>query len=422
MKKFLALLCACVGLTAAAQFMTPTQVAAPLGGPQLMPQAVSMAPMAKRAPAALPFKAPERVSLSSVNDLIGEVLCTYTNYYVDQETYYIKPDTDVYYAGKEVELAWADSANAVLGLYNFWSNTSSLYIPMHIQNGGTFYVDTTTTVYTMSYNGATLKCSMFPMNIYSESDVLTGTIYSNGLVVFDDMYYLVITSPASFKGYYVGGTIRANTYLALPNATHEYTNSSGKSYSAPVYVMDYNDAQDSIYVMNLFGYGMPSTLMVSDGHEFAMPTQLIWDWTDNINYFGGDTTYNKYLYGDFYSFNYDAENNQLTQDDVTGTVYADSLVFNPMALYSTQKYGSVWMKNKIYYNRDVEDATFKTFAVGDVNHDGIINISDVTALIDRVLSGATVDGVCDVCSDVTVDGTINISDVTALIDLVLSGN
>jgi len=58
---------------------------------------------------------------------------------------------------------------------------------------------------------------------------------------------------------------------------------------------------------------------------------------------------------------------------------------------------------------------------GDVNHDGVVNISDVTALIDRVLADKQMDGVCDDCSDVNSDGSINISDVTALIDLVLTG-
>jgi len=55
---------------------------------------------------------------------------------------------------------------------------------------------------------------------------------------------------------------------------------------------------------------------------------------------------------------------------------------------------------------------------GDVNHDGVVNISDVTALIDFILGGDS-QGACVVCSDVNGDGVIDISDVTALIDLVL---
>ena len=60
---------------------------------------------------------------------------------------------------------------------------------------------------------------------------------------------------------------------------------------------------------------------------------------------------------------------------------------------------------------------------GDVNHDGLVNIKDVTDLIDRLLgmpdsnTGELV--ACPICSDVNQDGVINIGDVTALIDILL---
>ena len=58
---------------------------------------------------------------------------------------------------------------------------------------------------------------------------------------------------------------------------------------------------------------------------------------------------------------------------------------------------------------------------GDVNEDGAVNISDVTALIDYLLSGNT-DGVNLDNADCNRDSGINISDVTALIDRLLSGS
>ncbi len=60
------------------------------------------------------------------------------------------------------------------------------------------------------------------------------------------------------------------------------------------------------------------------------------------------------------------------------------------------------------------------FDLGDVNHDGSVNIKDVTDLIDYLLSGG--DGICQTCADVRVDGAVNIADVTALIDVLLGGN
>ena len=55
---------------------------------------------------------------------------------------------------------------------------------------------------------------------------------------------------------------------------------------------------------------------------------------------------------------------------------------------------------------------------GDVNGDGSVNISDVTALIDILMRGVT----APPTADVNQDNSLNISDVTALIDIILSGS
>ena len=57
---------------------------------------------------------------------------------------------------------------------------------------------------------------------------------------------------------------------------------------------------------------------------------------------------------------------------------------------------------------------------GDVNGDGSVNISDVTALIDYLLSGNAL-GISLSGADCNQDSSVNISDVTALIDYLLSG-
>ncbi|MDO4510802.1 MAG: M6 family metalloprotease domain-containing protein [Bacteroidales bacterium] len=53
---------------------------------------------------------------------------------------------------------------------------------------------------------------------------------------------------------------------------------------------------------------------------------------------------------------------------------------------------------------------------GDVNGDGEVNVSDVTALINKILGTATFDD--EVC-DINADGQVNVSDVTALINMIL---
>ena len=59
------------------------------------------------------------------------------------------------------------------------------------------------------------------------------------------------------------------------------------------------------------------------------------------------------------------------------------------------------------------------YQMGDVNHDSIINVADVTALITAVLNN---DGsVCLSCGDMDGNGILNVADVTALITYVLNG-
>ena len=77
----------------------------------------------------------------------------------------------------------------------------------------------------------------------------------------------------------------------------------------------------------------------------------------------------------------------------------------------------------ITYNPETNEVTFTCVAAqnalrGDVNEDETVNIADVTALIDILLSGAT----APAGADCNLDQAVNISDVTALIDFLLSGN
>lgn len=61
------------------------------------------------------------------------------------------------------------------------------------------------------------------------------------------------------------------------------------------------------------------------------------------------------------------------------------------------------------------DATLPMPLVGDVNQDGEVNIGDVNAVIDAILTGSD-----NILADVDGDGEITISDVNTLIDIILN--
>ena len=69
--------------------------------------------------------------------------------------------------------------------------------------------------------------------------------------------------------------------------------------------------------------------------------------------------------------------------------------------------------------RHISTTTTPT-VIGDVNGDNDVNINDVTALINYVLSGDP-SGIHMENADIVVDQDININDVTALIHRVLTG-
>ena len=72
-----------------------------------------------------------------------------------------------------------------------------------------------------------------------------------------------------------------------------------------------------------------------------------------------------------------------------------------------------------YFEGEIEVLPSPDFIRGDVNNDGKVNVSDVTALINMILGTLPVD---QARADVNEDTSVNVSDVTALINLILGSN
>jgi len=96
-----------------------------------------------------------------------------------------------------------------------------------------------------------------------------------------------------------------------------------------------------------------------------------------------------------------------TGNDVEGTPSASQVDLNAIGLGNQYMYAHIFMAKSCAYN------------VGDVNHDGIVNVDDATALVAMILGNG--EG-CSVCADVNYDGIINVDDVTALIAMILGNS
>jgi surface protein len=89
--------------------------------------------------------------------------------------------------------------------------------------------------------------------------------------------------------------------------------------------------------------------------------------------------------------------------------------------WSYSKDGSVDPEGDYFAIDHVKLTPKQSVKRGDVNGDSSVNISDVTALIDYLLT-SNASGVNLTAADCNQDGSINISDVTALIDYMLTGS
>jgi hypothetical protein len=64
---------------------------------------------------------------------------------------------------------------------------------------------------------------------------------------------------------------------------------------------------------------------------------------------------------------------------------------------------------------DIRSFVYREVITGDVNGDGEVNIADINAIIDLILTGNN-----DRKGDVNGDNEVNIADINAIIDIILN--
>jgi hypothetical protein len=248
---------------------------------------------------------------------------------------------------------------------------------------------------------------------------VTGTVLADGSIHIEGgfAYYIETVKTTTITNKYgesqtftdetaTMSQLYRDTWLLRPNGKHEYVNQAdGSTASVDVYI---RQSGDTVYVTNLYGKGWPGCNMVlqNDG-TMLFPGQPIADISD-AEYPSGD--------GVWYNTTNLAPGN-------AGNVTPEMITWGLTVPSDNNTSWPGWYDNKLYFTNGSEFVIPGSITVmrGDVNGDGIVNISDVTALIDYLLSGNASAIVIENADCNGVDG-VNIADVTALIDYLLSGS
>ena len=283
------------------------------------------------------------------------------------------------------------------------------------------WIDQTADKYVDSY---TLRVS--PKPSVALLDSLDGSIYPNSYQSIE------LTAPWSGNGVKVG------------NSAYYFSNYSNDGYISYTIPDGYNNDVFTMQITTVIGgYGSGNLTVSSNqtaavGRYFSSGNTYTWlvtgstgekiTITSTDSYYSPDMAMIKVYVGDvneLNTLNAVAEEGDATNRLITGItdkhytvkdLEAEGTFFYQVRALYTDGTMSAWSNTKSV----TLFANGHAFEAGDVNHDGNVNIADVTALIDMLLGGN--DDACTICADVNSDESVNIADVTALIDMLLGGN
>ena len=283
------------------------------------------------------------------------------------------------------------------------------------------WTDETADKYVDSY---TLKVSTKPSVALLDS--LDGSKYP------DSYQSITLTDPWSGNGVKVG------------NSAYYFSNYYGDGYISYTVPEGYDNDVFTMQITTVTGYYGSGNLTVGSdqtapvGYQFGQGGTHNWlvtasagekiTITTTESWFSPDMAMIKVYVGDVNEMN--TLNAVVEEGDANSRLITGITDMN-YTVKDLEAEGTFFFKVKAVYIDGTESAWSNTQAVtlfanghtfdkGDVNHDGSVNIADVTTLIDLLLGG-NVDA-CQTCADVNGDESVNIADVTALIDKLLTGN
>ncbi len=201
---------------------------------------------------------------------------------------------------------------------------------------------------------------------------------------FDLRGYQKVTVVINTSAYYDNtSTISVSTSMGSQTLT------LGKDYNNYTVVLDCAD-NDAVFIQSLTSYARFQQIAIYAGVESTSKATETGD--------------------EFYRLITDITNRFYTVKNLEA---AGTYVYKVKTIF-TDGTESPWSNSELVtlYEND------HIFNVGDVNHDGIVSVLDVTTLIDYLLGGGS--DICEICSDVNGDNSISVIDVTTLVDELMS--
>ena len=268
-----------------------------------------------------------------------------------------------------------------------------------------------------------------------------GTLYEDGSIIFDDNYVYysykeervyrnrVLQSTNVFET----ATMFVGTEILAANGQLDYIKEqTGAAETGYVYMFQ---DEDSVFVGNLWDYGVPNAKMVltaegkmyypcAEFNEVDSTTYLsnpIWDVNDSwiaggLGMFYPVQSYEVNAEGYITDYTWGMDGTA-TEDEISWpyTMPCNGYHF----LYGYENNRLTWLNGGKF---DIPGE--KPIMRGDVDNDGEVAIADVTILIDHLLKGDFDDTetFSADAADCDLDGEIAIADVTILIDYLLKGN
>ena len=463
MKKFLALLFVCAGLTAmAAPHVNKADLAQVNKGQMLMKSNTmtqhytsaatqSFMAGAKQAlqsqrinPENLVSKrAPRR--LSSYSDILN------TPYVCFLYAYDVMGDepvqADPFYAGGGAY--WYPSQPAFAGFY--WDDEgSTYYLPLDIDfstgevalSWGLLLVDDTITGQGGRNRTDTIRFELLCSQAYFENEEQTdcmGKIYEDGSIIFDDNYvYYTYEKLTEYKNNVPQtpvetetATMFVGTEILAANGELTYNKEQdGSAETSPVFMYQSND---SLFVGNMWNYGVPSACMVLTPEAKAVYNCAEFNPEDSITYLSNpiwdlpDDQLSGGLGMAFPVGSYELDDEGYIIDYTWGfeaDATPDQITW-PYTMPSNGYHFWYGFENNVlrYTNGNKFVIPAPAGLRGDVNDSGEVTIADVSALIDALLVQEfdDVPGQFNADNaDCNKDGSISIADVSALIDYLLT--